>query len=375
MHDHHEEQWRASAQALGLSLRKQTWRSHIADNFGAMMRSLGASVGPSDTARGSWMVGMRNGAHVVVDISWPSSDGTAVKARRRITPTTDIVVAIDPPLLLGLHVRSVSFVEMIGGGHGELDGKFATTAFMRERAAELLAPWAATLLGLRNHADEVVVTDNVVHVGFRGRFFEASSLGHSIDSVIQTARGLAAQRASMPDIEEELPYAEWEAFAGAMELAFDSARMKIEGEQNGVAVELRFCTAKGKPYVAARARLPRPLGLGLRIGAQTADDGATVFFPEGRFAVDSETVDIEIGDPKFDETFVIEASDENRARALLASPAIRHTALDIVRAGGDIVITDTYVAISLRDPSRLAWLLGHVTSLAGALGGGTGPYR
>ena len=314
------------------------------------------------------MVGMRNGAHVVVDISWPSSEGTAVKGRKRSTPTTDIVVAIDPPLLLGLHVRSVSFVEMIGGGHGELEGKFATSAFMRERGAKLLEPFAPTLLALRNHADEVVVTDNVVHVGFRGRFFEASSLGHSIDSVIQTARGLAAQRVSMPDIEEELPYAEWEAFATTLDLTFDSTRMKIEGEQNGVAVELRFCTANGKPYVAARARLPRSLGLGLRIGAQSADDGATVFF-------DDDTVDIEIGDPKFDETFVIEASDEGRARALLASPAIRHAALDIVRAGGDIVITDTSVAISLRDPSQLAWLLGHVTSLAGALGGGTGPYR
>jgi hypothetical protein len=363
--DHLEEQWRASAQALGLTLHRQTWRSHIADNFGAMMRSLGAPVGPKDEARGSWMVGMRRGAHVVVDISWPA-DGLTKK--RRKTPTTDIVVAIDPPLLLGLRVRSVSFVELIGGGHTELEGKFEVSAFERARAARLLAPHGGRLLALRNHAEEVVVTDNVVHVGFRGRFFDAAALGHSIDSVIDTADVLSAERANMPEVESELPYGEWAAFAGARDLAFDPARMKIEGEQNGISVELRFCTANGSAYVAARARLPRTLGLGLRIGAQTADDGATVFF-------DDDTIDIEIGDPTFDETFVIEASDENRARALLAAPAIRHAALDIVRAGGDIVITDTSVAISLRDTRRLDWLLAHVTSLAGSLGGGTGPYR
>lgn len=60
---------------------------------------------------------------------------------------------------------------------------------------------------------------------------------------------------------------------------------------------------------------------------------------------------------------------------MLAAPAIRHAALEIVRAGGDIVITDTYVAISLRDPRRIDWLLEHVSSLAGSLGDGTGPYR
>jgi hypothetical protein len=363
--DHLEEQWRASAQALGLTLRKQTWRSHIADNFGAMMRSLGPVVGPTDEVRGSWMVGMRRGAHVVVDISWPAG---GLVTKKRSTPTTDVVVAIDPPLLLGLRARSVKFIEMIGGGHGPLDGKFEVSAFMRERAARLLDPHTERLLAIRNHADEVVVTDNLVHVGFRGRFFEAASLGHSVDGVIDTAQLFAEERAKMGEVEDELPYRDWAAFAGARELAFDPARMKIEGEQNGIAVELRFCTANGAAYVAARARIPRSLGLGLRIGAQTADDGAVVFF-------DDDSIDIEIGDPIFDETFVVEASDENRARALLAAPAIRHTALDIVRAGGDIVITDTSVAISLRDPRRLDWLLEHVTTLAGSLGGGTGPYR
>lgn len=373
MTDHLEEQWRASAQALGLTLRKQTWRSHIADNFGAMLRSLGAVVGPKDEARGSWMVGMRHGAHVVVDISWPAGDGLVT--RKRTSPTTEVVVAIDPPLLLGLRARSVKFIEMIGGGHAQLDGKFEVSAFRRDRAARLLEPHADRLLAARNHADEVVVTDNILHVGFRGRFFESSALGHSVDSVIQTAHALSAERASMPELADELPYQDWAAFAGARDLAFDPARMKIEGEQNGISVELRFCTANGAAYVAARARIPRALGFALRIGAQTADDGATVFFPEGRSAVDDDSIDIEIGDPKFDETFVVEASDENRARALLAAPAIRHSALDIVRAGGDIVITDTSVAISLRDPGRLDWLLAHVTTLAGALGGGTGPYR
>lgn len=311
------------------------------------------------------MAGTRHGLHVVVDISWPAS----AKMGRRTTPTTDVVAAIDPALLLGLYVRSASFVEIIGSKEGALlDGKFEVSAFRGDRAVRILAPHVARLLGLRNHAEEVVVTDNLVHVGFRGRFFDAAALGHAVDSVIDTAQLLSRERAQMPELADELPYGEWGAFAAARDFVFDPARMKIEGEQNGVAVEVRFCTANGKAYAAARARIPRSLGLGLRIGAQTADDGAIVFF-------DDDTIDIQIGDPTFDETFVIEASDERRARALLAAPAIRHAALDVVRAGGDIVITDTSVAISLRDPSRVDWLLAHVTSLAGSLGGGTGPHR
>lgn len=254
MTDRLEEQWRASAQALGLTLRRQTWRSHIADNFGAMMRSLGPAIGTGDEARGSWMVGTRHGLHVVVDISWPAS----FRMGRRATPTTDVVVAIDPALLLGLHVRSASFVEIIGGrGQSDLlDGKFEVSAFRGDRAARILRPHAAQLLSARSHAEAVVVTDNLVHVGFRGRFFEATALGHAIDGVIATARALSEERASMPELADELPYGEWAAFAGARGLSFDPARMKIEGEQNGIAVEVRFCTANGRAYAAARARSP-----------------------------------------------------------------------------------------------------------------------
>lgn len=373
MGDQNEEQWLASAQALGLTLRKRTWRTHIADNFGALMQSLGGAVHTREDVRESWMVGHRRGAHVAVDVTWPRRVGLDMGSGRRRSHVTEVVVAIDPPLLLGLRVASTSLLDVREGpdfdiGHPELDPKFEISSFIPARAAELLLPHAQRLLALRSESKWMLVTDNLVHVGFDRAMCTLAELGPAIDRVIDTVHALSQQRAAMKNVGGEVPYEAFERLAQERGLTFDPMRMKIEGDLHGVAVELRFCTANGRPYYAARARMPRPLGVGLRIGAQSADDGATIFF-------DDDSPDIEIGDPFFDEAFVIEASNEDRARALLAVPSVRHAAMDVLRLEGNLVATDTYVAASLPDPKRGTWLLDQVAMLAGALGGGSGPYR
>jgi hypothetical protein len=226
--DHYEERWRGSARALGLVLRRQTWRSHIADDFGTMMRSLGPAVSPGDgAARDTWMVGRRHGSHVVVAVTWPEAIASSTQR-----PVTDVVVAIDPPLLVGLRVASTDAPKLRAGpdfdvGHPELDAKFEISAFIRERAACLLLPLAERLLVLRKRSAAMLVTDNIVRVGFHGHFFDGTSLGPAIDGVIETAHALVERRKAMP---------------------FDPLRMKIEREINGIELEERFCPADGSPY-------------------------------------------------------------------------------------------------------------------------------
>lgn len=360
-----DQAWAECARRVGFSIRRITDRTHVFDNFGAMVRSLGDVAQPGDDLREGWMLGRHVDLPVLVVPTFP-------RRQRLGTAKTEIIAPIDPPLLLGLHMTSVALLHGQVGpdadvGHAALDAGFEIAAFVRARATRLLGGeagrWehASRLLALRSEAQSIAVTDNMVHTRWSGLLTEPSLLGARVATVAALARALAAERASMPYVDDELPDRSWAAFADAERMRFDRARMQIAGDFRGVAGEVRLCTGAGAAYTTARAILPVRLGIGLRLTAHTSNDGVTT-------CVEDDENDIELGDPVFDETFCVEASDEARARGILADPALRAIALEVMQHSGELVVTDTTVSCTVRHPLRdaghLEWVLQRLTALA-----------
>jgi hypothetical protein len=368
--------WVACAQRLGLTLREMTKRSHVVDNVGYMMRALGPPAGPGLGVGQTWMVGHRGTTPVLV-----------AQTRLSRQHCTDVVAAIEPPLLLGLRMRSerallVSDQPDVEIGHAALDEKFDISAFDRQRASRVFAgadgAWtaAAHLLDASREARMVQATDNIVRIALPGLVTEPMRIESTLRSAVALAGALAASRATMPRVEGELPEREWATFAEAERMSFDAARMRVTGDFRGVPAEVRFCTADGSAYTAARAAVPVRLGVTLRVAGQSAADGASASFDDG-------ASDVEIGDAAFDDAFCVQASNDAEARRLLGDAELRKMALVVVEHAGELLITDTHVGSAIRHPvkdaAHLAWVLLQLTGIARKLAGrdlGAGaPYR
>lgn len=349
--------WAQCAARLGLDVRRATSRLHPVDNFGSMVRALGPRATDGITTD-DWLFGPVNGVPVLMD----------VRQRRKRQGLVAMTAAIDPPLGVGLQAKTDAglLAVRVPLGHPQLDANFATTALDTDAARRLLlgarGGWegADVLLRLAAATRDVSITDNVVSASLHTDAMRSpEAFVAPLGLLTHAAKTLGAERIALP-WHPSMPIDAWAAFATESGLAFDRPRFKLSGSYQGVDVELRLHTANGRMYGATRVAIGQDLGVGLRLVGRA--DGQVLEY-------DEDWIDIEVGDPAFDESFLVHANDASRARTILAAPSIRNRALALLARTIDLVVLDTHLSAALRaadlyDARFLASILDEMSALA-----------
>lgn len=346
----------------------------------ASFRHLKRAMGPRSTAAPSfatWLYGVRGGVEGIV-LHYATGSG---RSRRTWTAA---IARLDPPLFIGASICAEAWLsDLFGGADVQLgvpafDAELRLGALDPQRLRALLWPHDAEGTQLlqalvRGTRAGMHVTDSTVAFQLSGLVTDAAQVAGALDEAAWVAAALGRRRAALaPSPGEAAIQGEWRAFADSMNLSFDPAHMRIEGEVRGTHVQVALETNGGRVQTAVAVRWPRALEGTVRVRKA----GALAFLTE-LFGGDIKT-----GDRAFDDAFAVQGHPEPWVRHVFASQVLRDT-LRGVAAFADEVTFDQEGAFWLWPvPAvRASDLDGHVTTalraseaIFGAIEG-VGPYR
>ncbi len=309
------EEWGALASALELIPFEPTASYSHGTSFRQLKRALGgrASGAPKYS---HWLYGRREETEVLV-LTYEIGSGSSR------TMHTGVIARIDPPLLLGLGVRGRNFMDGLGPGGALLgdpsvDKRLYLSGFDHSRVTALLSLHEADSRALVSailaiDPLEVHVTDSLVLISEQGTNTDPHLVGPLIDRAMRLANGFASRRRTLAATPQELAmHGEWQRFAGAHDFRFDAARMKLEGVVEGSAVEMAIETESRISRTTVTVRFPSSVDV-----AFTARRTEMPNFLQGLFGQD-----IKIGDPAFDEMFLVTGQPEEAVREVLGKPEL-----------------------------------------------------
>lgn len=348
-----------------LVLALKLWlASERTEALAASAPHLGLSV-----IEGRRLGGQRGG--VPVEISHSASGGSRAQIH-----WTNAEARIEPPLRLGLELRARSsnapatLKDMVGEdleiGDPALDGPFQISVVERADVPRLLAvpELRAVLLRAAGSFDRVWITDERAYASMRGFSYDPANLAVMLDWVVSLAVSARAARRRMGrTARDEAIFQKWGPLAGARGYALDAESLVLSGTASGVPFTVAPVVEDTGWATRFRARLPRPLGVDLRLSKQDAFDGVAAFLG---------MQDIEIGDPSFDDAFVVRGRDEAAVRWVLADPTLRAGLVELLGAAKRLEVADTHVeAVAhglVEEPAALDRSLGEVIAIARGLG-------
>lgn len=287
-----------------------------------------------------------------------------------VTPTSDHptgtvrgVLELAVPMGLGLRIQSHrrswrrQRQEQEGTGDGEFDQRLTVRAINEERANLLLTePVRECLRALASRTTQVDVSDHWIRVQLARPFTSDHALLSLIEDLRRTADALEQARLDLPcppQLEDGV--AAWASLAKRLGLELYPHIPAIDGTFEGY--EVRIHSSLGPSGFRADLRLAFPTHrtLGLRIEVQDGPDG---FWSVGQ--------DIQFGDQRFDEAYVIKGYDPAAIRATLG-PEARAAILDI--SSGTMVVRDPYIEVLdlPTDPATLEQVLRQTVVVARAI--------
>ncbi|MCA9590503.1 MAG: hypothetical protein KC657_34605 [Myxococcales bacterium] len=366
-------QWLVTAHTLGLALHGPG--SYVdGASFARLKRSM---RGPADRAPNTkqWMYG-----------TWPVPGSSArvevlvlVDLRNVGSSSyieTHTVARVTPPLFYGLTLSSQNWLSKAlapvpGIGDVRFDDAFRFDALDPTRARQLFTPHVVAHM-LPMSALYVRVCDSSVDIRSDGVELDPLALTRRLNTAAVVAAALSARRREIPTSEGEVALAErWARFAGAEGFAFDAPRLRIDGQVGALATRVALEGEPKKLSTVLSARLPMPLGIGLRLSEQSALSFLAELFGQQ---------DIVVGDPPFDQKFIVQGQ-EAAVRAVLASPELRRGLHSLVLGADDFTIDDARVIVRwpcVFEPSQLASVVEHVRLIGRGLVHGPprqGAYR
>lgn len=352
-HDPLHVRWAEAAAALGLGTFLPVGAFDSRATFKTLKRSLGTQAPrPSVWA---WMFGRRGKNEVIV--ASQSRDDQLITAA---------IARIDPPLFLG--------IEAWKQPHGMFEGR----SWAPERMAQLFgrSPTALTALANVPGASTSVISDSTVIVNFPTIAADASQLGHALDTAINAGTSLVEARKGLAKTDgERTQEATWQAFASENSLAFDVERLELTGVVAAAKVRIAL---EGEPFCAmttVSVEFPGRLNLGLSITRQRMPG-----FVGSLIGVR----DLEIGEPYFDEAFIVHGNAGDHIRHMLwQNPHLRQTILELGLASRAFEIGDGHLFAQYVTPmattNELRGLCDRISALVGGLFPGVsqpaGPYR
>lgn len=243
-------------------------------------------------------------------------------------------------------------------GDPELDRHLVASARWPEGLRRVLEGGASeALVGTLDHAAELHLTDDQLRLRLRREPSRAATLVAMVEQIERVAEALEAARYAIAPPEELQRWVEpWSLVADQLDLGLVPSLPALQGRFGDHLVEVSPEWREG----GWRARIcvmfdPHEI-TGLRLDPQQAPDG---YQHVGQ--------DIQIGDPEFDEAFVIKGFDPQDVRARLSS-AVRASILELTRHGA-LSLTDHRLCLSgtSGDPRDLIELLPRVRRVADAV--------
>jgi hypothetical protein len=332
-----DSEWGATAQQLGLALCERRSGPQRVDDMDAMVEQL-VPIGPKAPSTAHTMVGRHRGHDVALTLI-TSTHTDSHSNMTRTSYATYAMARIDPPLLVGLKLDTRSKVTLsdllsfnLRPDTGPQIAAFDPATAQRlldQRDADGFQPVdnARALVAATGGKVAVEMTDNLVTVLQHDSVTTAPELGYWLDGAVLLAQRMGARSRALG----RAAHAGWTSFARASGLSLDVERHVLEGTYAGVRVRLSLATDDGTPHTQVRVFFPRPLGLGFSIARQGLVDSIVSFFG-GQ--------DIQLGDPAFDDAFVIKGQPEDAVRQLLASPEARARLLAILSRASRLTMSD-----------------------------------
>lgn len=318
---------------VGLVIWAMKRHSKRKETFARTAGTLGLTL-----KNGQLLVGARNG--VLVDVAHVTEGHGDNRSNH-----TYVDAAIDPPLRLGLSLRSQGWM---GSALGEVFGKgltlgdpafdrdFRVSAAERDGATALLIPEARRALAeIRSRYQSLSVVDDEVRIKFSGWIVDAHRLGLALDAVARLSAGLAAARRAMGPTERERAVVDiWGQVAAQAGWAFHADELSLTGAVEGVTFQVVPTLSSSGWSTRFRVSLGRPLGVDL----QLRKEGSLAAV--GRFLGFH---DIRVGDPRFDDAFSIKGSNADAVRHVLGDPALREQLLTLLKSARTLTAGDDYV--------------------------------
>ncbi|MCB9663036.1 MAG: hypothetical protein H6732_02910 [Alphaproteobacteria bacterium] len=292
-------------------------------------------------------------------------DGATRRGRR--TPEVRALLDLSTPLGLGLDVRRVDgrLTRWRRGRAGEitvgdptLDDAIAVRAAEADRARTLFTDGVRDALeDLLGRTAEVQLTDDGIQARLRRPPPSDRALTELVASLRRLAEALEQARAAMPApaaLTHLIPA--WGALAGELGLVLDPGRPALHGTLGEVEVHV-VPVRQGAGWCAdVRAWLPPHPPTGLRV------------WPEDhRRPLRRHGQDIALGDPVFDEAFVVQGYDP-RVIVQILGPEARRALLALAE---EVPLRLTDAALEVQqaplDPERLGTVVRGVVATASAL--------
>jgi hypothetical protein len=337
-------------------------------------------AGPVVTPLQSWAHGTHRGREVLLGFTHESQSASAAQVDpigtflglfEKDLDLQHCMVRIAPSLLVGLDAKADS-------------GRWSADALLPACLPYLFARTGDggdvedLVAAVRQAKCSLALGDTFVHLTKGMPREDASWLAWAVDVGVRLADRLVRSRAAMPPMPwEPAIAASLEALARARALAFDRARLAVSGSAGDVATSIALSTlpAPERRYVLEATASYAPLGVGLNVFPQRA---------VGSF-VHAFLRDIEVGDPAFDATFVVQTRDKSHAARLLL-PDLRQHLLAMASRAPLLRVEDDQIVLQLppsaTDPTSLGYALDDVTTAAHLLlraargpMASTGPYR
>jgi hypothetical protein len=293
---------------------------------------------------------------------------------------------LQPPLDLGLsvHTRGHEVEDITKGAglvptqDGRFDQRFVVRGDEAERVRSLLDDGLRDKLmrGLRPDA-LFMLTDQGVAMQIARPRANLAWFTRSLETLTAIAGDVNRARSNVPVAAVlRRHHSSWAAFASANMLHGISAPLCMWGRLRGATVfAYAVRLGPGDLCLEIWLRFEEPLGLGLLLQPKRTVDRVKELFGAD---------DHELGDPLFDETFLLRVSDVAGTEALLDEP-LRRRLLEIHSTVGPLSLTDDGLLVRLptvpMDPKVVPTKVGQLLELASAIAQlrgaqrGAGPYR
>lgn len=352
-------EWAQLAQTLGL----QANRALETFDGRASLRRCEARLGGvvrSDIGTAHVLRGMRNGRTFTLtqyitstklsEVIEANSDGDESGSW-----WTSVIVPIDPPLNMGLHIaKSRPLQTFFQGddqrvGHEVADKALRIESLDAGKLRSLFAPRtdedAAFLTALaKAAADHLIVTDSKVHFKLPGRVSHVPRVLRFLDVACWFRDQIEARFPRMiVQPHERATQQVWQQVATSAGLAFDPTRMKIHGALQGIPLEIVADYSAATVHTAVSIQWPRALNLEVELykNADRNDLAERGFIRavEVMYTANiSRLPVVTIGDKTFDATFVTTGTVE-AGRTLLQPPLLRQNLVAIAASSEAVFLT------------------------------------
>lgn len=366
------EQWWNASRALGFDLRDDTNGNTMTQLWDSMVSSLRPRTKVSEH---SWMVGTFDGLAALVTYYFRDGGSSAD------THYTHVMVQIDPPLFLGLHMGPRNWLCSVPKmGVPIFDDKLYVQAFQPERGHALVWPGrhppvtdVALSALARKATPEVFDSFAAITVSRFER--DPTVLRRLLGEAASLARAAIERRVMIGESREEVAMrAEWAHFAERERLVLDPARRAIRGTFEGF--ETQVTTRSTPTAIWNQLLLALPIDTGVHVDVSPESSltrlGNVIGFS-----------DIEVGDAAFDRALRLKGAPAPRVRELFAPEEARARAMTLVSKYWRFSVNGRFVSIGTNRPAAteaelrdaLGDLTGFARSIAGRAPPQRGPYR